>query len=159
MGPVLLNPLVTGPRRGAHPLAIRLLVPVALMTLLATACFTSEDQGSWSLVNASRQERGLPALALDQELSNKAGAWATEMANSGHLRHSNLPEDISQPWTALGENVGSGPDPLAIHKGFLGSPSHYRTMMSDQYRSIGVGVAHSGDRRTVYVAHVFLKSD
>ena len=76
----------------------RLLLPVAALAvaLAATACLppratsSADPAGVESLVNASRADNGLPALADDVQLDVLAQNWAVQLAAAGHLAHQDL---------------------------------------------------------------------
>jgi hypothetical protein len=105
-------------------------------------------------VNNLRASRGVPALAVHSVLVDKARAWAANMAATGCLCHSNLPDGVTVAWTKLGENVGRGPSVAAIHDALVNSPTHYANMVDGAYQWIGVGVAYGGGQ--MYVAEVFM---
>jgi hypothetical protein len=53
----------------------------------------------------------------------------------------------------VGENVGYGPDALAVHVAFMRSPGHRANILDRDYSEVGVGAVVRGGR--VWVAEVF----
>ncbi|MBK9179569.1 MAG: CAP domain-containing protein [Acidimicrobiales bacterium] len=134
-------------------------VLVVLAVLALAACMSAEERSSFDRVNGLRAQRGLPALAEDRELVDKARAWAQVLAAEGGLRHSDLHQGTTPGrWGALAENVGfAGPGAdvaglvLAVQRAFEGSPTHLANQLDGRYTHAGVGVARSADGRVFVV--------
>lgn len=106
-------------------------------------------------INALRASRGLPALAVDPELTAAARSWAANMASQGRIFHtSNLAAGVSARWTKLGENVGVGGDVPSLFQAFVDSPTHYANLVDPSYSRVGVGVVVVGGR--IFTAHRFM---
>jgi len=106
-------------------------------------------------VNALRAGQGLPALAIDAELTAKATGWARTMAEAGRIWHSTLPDGITADWAALGENVGTGGSVEGLHQAFVNSPHHYENLVRPDFEYIGVGIAEVDG--ALYASEVFMK--
>jgi uncharacterized protein YkwD len=117
-------------------------------------------------VNRFRASHGLGALSVNQNLQEKARAWAEWMAagNCGRasngspaICHSDLATGITIPWSRLEENVGEA-TPASNLEGVLNglehSPEHAENMLNRSITAMGAGVAVSGD--TVLVAEEFM---
>ena len=108
-------------------------------------------------INIARNLRGVAGLAPHSVLTAKAEAWAQQMAGSGCLCHSNLPDGVTVGWRKLGENIGRGPSVASIHDALVNSPLHYANMVDPAFRWVGVGVAYGNGQ--MYVAEVFMDGD
>jgi len=159
----------TGRRRR---LRTRLLLPVAALAvaLAATACLppastaTADSGGVESMINSSRADNGLPALADDAQLDALAQNWATQLAAAGHLAHQDLYAIITSPlmagWGRLTENVfmGTGGSTNALVDNlWMASSSHRANILDPGVNRVGVGVAHDGSGNTYVVADFGLR--
>jgi len=135
-------------------LGIALLTPV-LSTALATTAHAdpgSEEAQFLSLTNQLRVQHGLNALASSGTLVSIARHWSANMAAAGGISHNmNLPNEVSLPWTKLGENVGVGSTVDSIQQAFVNSPHHYENLVDPVYNYVGIGVVDSGSRIWVTV--------
>lgn len=141
--------------RAQHRTTLALLLALLAVATVATAGCSTKEMAirSLVLVNRERERRGIAPLYWDEEAAAKAEAWASNMATSGGLEHSQLSDGIVTEWRFLGENVGLGETVEAVHQGFMGSASHRATLLAPKYRRVGVGVAW-GDG-VIYIAQVF----
>ena len=108
-------------------------------------------------VNALRAYVHVAPLGLHSVLTAKAEAWAAQMAATGCLCHSNLPDGVTVGWRKLGENIGLGSSVASLDSALKGSAPHYANMVDGAFRWIGVGVAYGGGG--MYVAEVFMDGD
>lgn len=123
---------------------------------LITGCLNADQSQVLSSLNQDRQAHGRRTLVTHGHAQAKAQAWAEELARSGSLRHSNLSDGISSCWQSLGENVGSGPNVVAIEKAYMNSSGHRANILSHSWNAVGVGHARRGN--VVYTVHVFVKT-
>jgi uncharacterized protein YkwD len=103
-----------------------------------------------TIVNQTRAAKGLPALALDKDLTETAMQRAAEISlyyNSSHLR-----PDGSSCFTASSrgtykaENIAVGyPSPNAVMAAWNSSEGHYANIMSEHATSIGIGCFQGSD--------------
>jgi uncharacterized protein YkwD len=108
-------------------------------------------------VNALRRSRGLVPLRLSPQLSAAAQAHSATMARHGFFRHESA--DGSAFWQrvrryyraggygywSVGENLlWSSPnvDARGALRMWLNSPSHRRTLLTAEWREIGLGAVH-----------------
>ena len=134
------------------PALAALALCVALIT--ASCNMNGEAWESSQLLNGARTDRGLPALALEEVLNEKAQWWANTMAANGSVTHSDLAAGIPAGWTRLGENVGWGRTVQEAHDLFMNSPSHRAAILSSGFTQVGTGVTFSNGR--YYVVQVFV---
>lgn len=116
---------------------------------------TSAEQDFLNRTNALRASVGVGPLKVNSELLTKARNWSQTQANSGTIFHSTLTDGVSQNWQSLGENVGMGPDVLAIHNALVASPRHYQNLVDPRFTEVGMGVVNQNG--TIYVSQVFMQ--
>jgi hypothetical protein len=131
---------------------------IAALALVATAASAgasaSEESQFVSKINAERSQRGLRTLTVKSDLVDVARRHSREMAAQGDLHHNNnLPKEVDG-WTALGENVGVGPDVDELHQAFMDSLHHRENILERDYNQVGIGVVVDDDG-TVWVTEVF----
>lgn len=142
------------PARLAHPSRRRFrsysIAGIAGLTMLAGQCAPqqcapapppapapapSAVQQVVDLTNQRRAERGLPALAVNQALTNAAQAHSADQAARDRMGHdgsdgSNARTRIEREgyrWSAWGENVAMGyANATAVMDGWMGSAGHRR---------------------------------
>lgn len=137
-------------------LGLILALGVALMPgSPAQADPVSDEAAFVAKINELRAGKGLPALAVHENLVAKARAWAATMAAAGKIWHSTLSDGITADWKKLGENVGVGGSVDGLHNAFVASPAHYANLVDPSFGHVGIGIAMSG--RTIYVAEMFMQ--
>jgi uncharacterized protein YkwD len=124
-----------------------------------------------ALTNAKRAELGLSALSRNQALDALARAHSLHMSEHVFFDHNNPEGDHAAnrlsyfasgvPWV-IHENiwiVEPGKDPQYVLDGFLGSPSHYASIVSPSHL-IGLGVVtkpYNSVPGHIYVTMEFLE--
>ena len=105
--------------------------------------------------NGVRAAHGVAALGRDASLDSAAAGWARELATSGALRHSTLPQQlIGKPWSTLGENVGYGASSTIIHDALVNSAGHLGNIVGPSFTRVGVGAATDVNGR-LWVVELF----
>jgi hypothetical protein len=131
-----------------------MLAPV-LASLEATAAHAdpgSEEAQFFALTNQLRAQHGLSQLASYGPLVSIGRTWSLNMARAGQISHNmSLPNEVSGPWTKLGENVGVGGSVSDIQTAFINSPHHYENLVDPVWNYVGIGVVDSGGRIWVTV--------
>jgi uncharacterized protein YkwD len=119
------------------------------LTLAATP--TTQTSFAYDTVrrtNALRQANGLPALAVNTQLTNAAQAYARSMAFQDFFSHTGA--DGSSPWDRIkaadydysqaAENLAAGhTTPASTMQGWINSPGHRANLLAYQVQEIGVG--------------------
>jgi len=108
-------------------------------------------------INAVRKANGQPAWAYNDKLAAAARFQANLMASKDTLSH-DLGVTLRQRVTdagyigAVGENVAGGQKSLEIAiEGWMNSPGHRSTLLSNKFVEFGLGVARvGGDRKSRY---------
>jgi uncharacterized protein YkwD len=156
-------------------LAIRtvagLLSLVCLASVQAAEPDETKPEALLRLTNAFRKEQKLPPLAMSAALAKVAQDHAANMARqdkhgddgrNGHILDGKQFQDridaSGYKYTTAGENTGvivRGTDPVAIMiGGWKQSPSHRKTMLTEAYTEVGIGVAQSKSGKW-YLVQVF----
>jgi hypothetical protein len=136
--------------------AVTLLVLTGLSAAPADAAEPGTEAQFVAAVNNVRAGRGLPPLAVHNELVGVARNWTDQMVAAGGISHNpNLANAVSANWAVLGENVGVGYDVDGLMQAFINSAAHYRNLVEPRYDTIGVGVTWGPDGR-MYTTHVFM---
>lgn len=124
---------------------------------VATAPNPGAESAFVSRINNYRANRGLNALTVHGELVSVARNWTEKMVARGEISHNpNLGNEVSAPWTKLGENVGVGYDVEGLWQAFLNSPSHHRNVVDPDWTHVGVGVVIASDNR-MFTTHNFMR--
>ena len=127
-------------------------------TALVASASPSEEAEFVGYINQSRAEAGLAALTVHGDLVAGARNHTAAMIAAGTIFHSTSAQlsSVTSGWVVLGENVGKGPNPGALHRAFMQSPSHKANILGD-YDRVGVGVAHDAEGK-LFVTVLFMKS-
>jgi uncharacterized protein YkwD len=134
------------PRRVAVLIAMLVLCPAGGWAQQRTS---NAERELFNAVNRERKAQGLPALRLDDTLTEAARKHAQRTAEQGTVSHQ-LPGEPSLPSRAkaagahfswLSENVDQGPNGSAIHQRFMKSPQHRANILDSDMDSVGIGVA------------------
>jgi len=110
---------------------------------LATPALASSAGDLGAATNAARASAGLPALALDGQLTAVAQAWANQLAAAGTLSHNPALRTQVTNWNVLGENVGMAGDIPSVQAAFMASPAHRDNILDPRYTQMGVASATS----------------
>jgi len=122
----------------------------------ATGDFSPAAESDFlSRISGLRASVGVAGLAPNGEFNNYARWWAKQMADSGSISHSyGSLSSLLDPWSDIGENVGSGASVASIFNGLVASTDHYDNMVNPAYTSVGVGV-YVDASGFIWSAHVF----
>lgn len=132
------------------------LAGIAGLPAVAGATDPAADEAAFvQQINALRSSKGLPALAVHPNLTEKARGWSATMAGEGRIWHSKLSDGITADWLKLGENVGMGGGVDSLHAAFVASPKHYENLIDPNFGYVGIGVVYKDG--TLYVTESFMK--
>ena len=117
-----------------------------------------EEQQVVNLTNQEREQRGLPALAINPALTISARDHAKNMAAAQTLAHtlngSSMTSRIKgsgYQYLAIGENVAfNQPTPESVVQSWMESPGHRANILNKTFTEIGVGVANDADGKPYY---------
>ncbi len=155
----LIKVLKSGPDAADMRRTLALLAAAGVAALLLVAVGSTSSAvaapGTWlPRINTYRAQNGLGPLAEDLVTSVVAQTWTQAMATTNNLAHNPLlAQQVTTPWTRLGENVGYGGDEASLFQAFLGSAGH-RANILGAYNAIGIGQAYANGQ--LWTTHVFL---
>ena len=119
-----------------------------LPSVLGISSNVSQDQ-LLIITNEYRQQNGLPALSLNQELSQAAQGKASDMFAKNYWAH--VSPDGTTPWIFIksagyvyvyaGENLARGYNSAQdVVAAWMASPEHKQNMLSSNYQNVGFAV-------------------
>lgn len=156
-----LRPISTAaPRPTARPSA----APSTSTGDYTTLSVTAQEQKLLDLLNQDRRANGLPALALDAELSRIARIKSADMRDQGYFAHesptygnaASMLAAFGYAFRGVGENLAHHASVEKAEAAFLSSPGHRTNLMGSQWIKVGIGVAV--DRNGfVYVTQLFVR--
>ncbi len=102
----------------------------------------------FDLLNRSRVDAGAEPLAWSARLADVAALHAAEMYVEGYFGHRSARTGVAAdrlrtagiPYVVAGENLAIAATPATVHRGLLDSPGHRATMLSRDFRRVGVAV-------------------
>jgi uncharacterized protein YkwD len=113
----------------------------------------SEEQRFAEKINKARARRDRKPVHIDMHISAVAATHSRAMKREAQLRHTGerkLRERVTR-WELLGENVGRGGTVDSLHQAFMESEGHRQTVVSKEFRYVGVGIARDEDQIWVTV--------
>lgn len=138
-------------------------ITVALILALFTAGWITaasaspaDESSMIGLINGERSAQGLNTLCGHGDLTAFARGHTADMIAAGSIFHSSNLGSAATGWTAMGENVGMGPNVSVLHGAFMNSSGHRANILGD-YTHIGVGIDLASDG-TMFVTVVFMKA-
>ena len=137
------------------PVRIALLLFVAACDIPPTAvaqaeCDDTTGQQVLALMNAVREEAGLPPLTVDVRIVDAARRHSDDMATNNTFGHAGSDGsnaggrvlDAGYDWTFVAENVAAGQSGSeAVMGAWMNSPGHRANILSASARHVGVGYA------------------
>ena len=100
------------------------------------------------LVNKERKSRGLNELTMDKDLLEAAMLRAAEITVSFSHTRPNGEKCFSASEKMYGENIAYGYGTSDyVMEAWMNSPGHKSNILSNDYRSIGIGVFYKGEVR------------
>jgi uncharacterized protein YkwD len=119
----------------------------------------SDARALYNDVNAARAQRGLPALAYDEHLSEFALQVAQQMAARHYFGHTD-PSGVTYAdrlrasglrYRFAAENMAFDQDEPHANQAFLSSPGHYANIVDPHPHRVGIAVVAAGDGEVFYV--------
>ncbi len=115
------------------------------------------EKQAFALLNNERNKRGLPKLVWSASLADSARSHSRAMAQAHRLTHEPFASE-HLPKGAYRENVSLSTTLTSSHRNLLQSPSHRRTVLDSELKSVGVGIVEirgSGADRVLYMTQRF----
>jgi hypothetical protein len=116
---------------------------VVSSAVLASPAMASPATDLASATNSARSAAGLPALAVNAELTAVAQGWANHLAAAATLSHNPQLRTQVTNWNVLGENVGVAGDIPTVQAAFMASAPHKANILNPSYTQMGVASASS----------------
>ena len=156
----MITPLVT------FFLMLAVLLPAGFAggTAAAAVNVTAEEARMVELVNRARNDAGLPSLYIEQQLTDFARSYSSEMIQYNFFGHvspvsGTLQQRIAARgitgWTLAGENIAKAPNVDVAFQALMNSASHRANIMRPEFNCIGVGVVRGPDG--LYITQEFMR--
>ena len=105
-------------------------------------------QEIFDMLNAARISEGLQPLAYSEALESVGLAHGREMYVVGYFSHESpttgtvgdRASDAGIAYVLVGENLALAADPVQVHEGLMGSPTHRENILRQEFRRVGIGV-------------------
>lgn len=121
----------------------------------------ARERAIWlRLINDFRAQYKLPALVLDEKITNFSQAYAERMANEGFFGHTDpqgrnpevrrVAAGLDLP---VGENLARDTQTLYAHEGLLRSATHRANILGADWTRVGLGVALDANNNLLFVQH------
>jgi uncharacterized protein YkwD len=147
----VMSPRFRPPRRALLVLVAATALAVSALVGAPAASASTAESALVTKINAARAAAGLPAVSVHADLVAAARRHSSAMAERQTLFHSSLAGICC--YRSLGENVGAGTTPSAVHVAFMGSSGHRANILNPAMRHVGVGVVSSGGQ--LWVTEIF----
>ncbi len=132
-------------------------------TAVAAVITSNEEARMIQLVNQARNSAGLPSLYAEQQLTDLARSFSSEMYLYNFFSHvspvsGTLQQRISARgitgWTLAGENIAKAPSVDVAFEALMNSPSHRENILRRDFNCIGIGVVQGGN--CLYITQEFM---
>ena len=133
----------------------------------ASAQISQQEAAMVTRLNRDRKAQGLPALRLDERLSEIARHHSADMRDHHFFEHAsprtgnvdNRLDAAGYAFLTARENLSEAPDIERGQEGLLKSPPHYANIMSNDVTHVGVGIVTGGvvDERNLTITQVFAR--
>ncbi len=120
---------------------------------------TEEEQEFLNLINANRENNGLPKLEIDNEIQNIARLKANDLVENKYFAHvspiygdvSAMLTDFKINYKTVGENIAGNNNLVGAVEAWMNSENHRANLLSNDYNYTGVAVAESETYGKVFV--------
>lgn len=110
-------------------------------------------------LNATRAHAGLPALTLDERLSQVAVEHGLDMAQKNYFEHDSPDgetpfdrmRDADAPFSYAGENLALAPSEPAAYRALLQSAPHLRNILQPHFARVGIAAVRKADGEMLFV--------
>jgi hypothetical protein len=132
-------------------------------TALAAVNASAEEARMIQLVNQARNSAGLPSLYAEQQLTDMARGYSSEMYLYNFFSHvspvsGTLQQRISARgitgWNLAGENIAKAPSVDVAFEALMNSPSHKENILRKEFNCVGIGVVQGGS--CLYITQEFM---
>lgn len=124
-----------------------------------TSQLTNDEQEVFDLINKQRQDNGLEALKIDDEVQNVARIKAKDMVDNNYFAHNSptygtpfeMMKNFGIKYKAAGENIAGNSSNQGAVTAWMNSEGHRKNILSNNYNYTGVAVVSSKTYGKVYV--------
>lgn len=125
---------------------------------------TAQEEIALSLLNADRARNGLPALAMDPELSRLARMKSCDMNANHYFAHQSptlgnaatMLRNNGYAFVSVGENIAHHATVEKSQAAFMSSTGHRTNILGSQWKKVGIGVCYDA-QGYVYVTQLFVR--
>ncbi len=125
----------------------------------------SPEAALFKLMNAAREDQGLPLLKRHHSLDRVARHHSITMRDQDRISHNTGSGDPDQRVRqtglrpkATGENVARAASVLRLHRALWSSPAHRENLLLRRWDQAGVGIA-KGENGSLFAAQLFMDAD
>ena len=120
---------------------------------------TADEKEVFNLINQQRENNGLPALKIDNELQKVARIKAQDMVDKNYFSHNSptygSPFDMMKSfkisYKTAGENIAGNNSNSAAVTAWMNSPGHKANILNSSFNYTGVGVVTGSKYGKIYV--------
>lgn len=128
-----------------------IILEVANIEYSNSLSLTEEEQEFLNLVNANRENNGLPKLEVDDEVQNIARLKAQDLVENNYFSHTSakygdMPAMLSNSnitYKTVGENIAGNNNLAGAVEAWMNSENHRANILSNDYNYTGVAVVES----------------
>lgn len=112
---------------------------------------TEEEQEFLNLINANRENNGLPKLEIDYEVQNIARLKAEDLVKNNYFSHispiyGDMPAmltDSNIKFKTVGENIAGNNNLVGAVEAWMNSENHRANLLSTDYNYTGIAIVES----------------
>ncbi len=151
-------------RPAAQPTARPTATSAASTGDYTTISVTVQEQKLLNLLNQDRAANGLPALALDAELSTLARLKSCDMKEKGYFSHTSptygnaaaMLTAFGYAYQGVGENIAHHANVEKAEAAFMSSPGHKGNILGSQWSRVGIGICVDSNG-FLYITQLFVR--
>lgn len=125
----------------------------------------SPEDALFGLINAARDEYGLPPVKRNRKLDRLARTHSDAMARAGRISHDTGAGDPERRVAesglnpkATGENVARGGNVIRVHRALWNSPAHRENLLHRRWDEVGVAIVKDA-KGALFASELFIDSD
>ncbi len=120
---------------------------------------TADEQEVFNLINTQRQNNGLAALKIDNEVQNVARIKAQDMVDNNYFSHTSpiygSPFDMLKSfkisYNTAGENIAGNSNNSDAVTAWMNSSGHKANILNSSFNYTGIGVVNGSKYGKIYV--------
>lgn len=124
-----------------------------------SVALSEDEQKLLDLVNKARDDKGLEALAVDENLMKVARTKAKDMIENNYFSHQSptygspfdMMRQFDNVFKSAGENIAGNKTVEGAFKAWMGSDSHKKNILNAGFKVTGIGIENSSTYGKVLV--------